>query len=318
MERGMTVRGLARMVDLSASLISQIETGRSSPSVSTLYAITAALDISIEDVFSAGSPRRPAAGDAPTGATADAVETKRSSQSARRGRNAAESAEISADAAGPGAQTAVDVAAAAGPAVNTGTSGDAAAGLGGGVNSGASGGAGAGAGMGGNASAATVAAPAGGMGSGAPGNANAAAGSVAAAGALAGADRSANSAANQGLRQLQRKRRVGPVVAAGEREVLQLDSGVTWELLGQLPDAHVDFLRITYAPGGSSSGAGVLMRHSGTEFGHVLSGQLTLTLGFDTYVLNPGDSVSFDCSTPHSYANHGTEPAMGVWFVAER
>jgi quercetin dioxygenase-like cupin family protein len=141
---------------------------------------------------------------------------------------------------------------------------------------------------------------------------------VAAAGALAGADRSANSAANQGLRQLQRKRRVGPVVAANEREVLQLDSGVTWELLGQLPDTHVDFLRITYAPGGSSSGAGVLMRHSGTEFGHVLSGQLTLTLGFDTYVLNPGDSVSFDCSTPHSYANHGTEPAMGVWFVAER
>src|SRR5690606_14243451 len=47
----MTVRGLARVVDVSASLISQIETGKSSPSVSTLYAITAALDISIEDVF---------------------------------------------------------------------------------------------------------------------------------------------------------------------------------------------------------------------------------------------------------------------------
>ena len=117
---------------------------------------------------------------------------------------------------------------------------------------------------------------------------------------------------------LQRKRRVGPVVAQGEREVLHLDSGVTWELLGQLPDTHVDFLRITYAPGGSSSGIGVLMRHSGTEWGHVLAGQLTLTLGFDTYVLNPGDSVSFDCSTPHSYANHGMEPAVGVWFVAER
>ena len=71
-------------------------------------------------------------------------------------------------------------------------------------------------------------------------------------------------------------------------------------------------------PAGSSSGAGVLMRHSGTEWGHVLAGQLTLTLGFDTYVLNPGDSVSFDCSTPHSYANHGIEPAIGVWFVAER
>ena len=90
------------------------------------------------------------------------------------------------------------------------------------------------------------------------------------------------------------------------------------ELLGQLPDTHVDFLRITYEPGGSSSGMGVLMRHSGPEWGHVLQGQLTLTPGFDQYVLNPGDSVSFDCSTPHSYANHGTEPAIGIWFVAER
>jgi hypothetical protein len=45
---------------------------------------------------------------------------------------------------------------------------------------------------------------------------------------------------------------------------------------------------------------------------------LTLVLGFDTYELAPGDSVSFDCATPHAYANHGTEPAVGVWWVLER
>jgi len=215
--RGMSVRGLARQVDVSASLISQIETGKSSPSVSTLYAITAALEISIEDVFVLN-------------ATPAAV------------------------AAGP-TQLATAIATAA------------------------------------------VAAP---VHPGFPGSAT------------------SPGPTSQGLRMLQRQRRVGPVVAQGEREVLHLDSGVTWELLGQLPDTHVDFLRITYAPGGSSSGVGVLMRHSGTEWGHMLTGQLTLTLGFDTYVLNPGDSVSFDCSTPHSYANHGMEPAVGVWFVAER
>ncbi|MBX6748178.1 MAG: cupin domain-containing protein [Micromonosporaceae bacterium] len=135
---------------------------------------------------------------------------------------------------------------------------------------------------------------------------------------VASVDRSGESVVTQGLRHFAQKRRVGPVVTPEAREVLRLDSGVTWELLGQIPDTHVDFLRITYEPGGSSSGMGVLMRHSGTEWGHVLSGQLTLTLGFEQYVLNPGDSVSFDCSTPHSYANHGTEPAVGVWFVAER
>ena len=47
-------------------------------------------------------------------------------------------------------------------------------------------------------------------------------------------------------------------------------------------------------------------------------GWARLTLGFDRYVLEPGDSVSFDCSTPHNYANHGSEPAIGIWFVAER
>jgi DNA-binding XRE family transcriptional regulator len=41
--QGLTVRGLARDIGVSASLISQIETNKSRPSVSTLYAITNAL-----------------------------------------------------------------------------------------------------------------------------------------------------------------------------------------------------------------------------------------------------------------------------------
>jgi transcriptional regulator with XRE-family HTH domain len=201
-KRGLSVRGLARVVDVSPSLISQIETGKSSPSVSTLYAITNALQISIEDVF----------GEPDDGMAANALEVP---------------------APRPSFPSAI-------------------------------------------------------------------------------------SATRQGLQMLANQRRVGPVVRQAEREVLHLDSGVTWELLGQLPHTHVDFLRISYAPGGSSSGAGMLMRHSGTEYGHVLSGRLTLNLGFDTYQLDPGDSVSFDCSTPHAYANHGIEPAVGVWWVLER
>jgi transcriptional regulator with XRE-family HTH domain/quercetin dioxygenase-like cupin family protein len=249
----MTVRGLARVVDVSASLISQIETGKSSPSVSTLYAITAALEISIEDIF----------GTAPGGA--------------RRGANgAAEPADLALAAA---------VAAGVAPVERT-------------------------------AAAPAQAAPAPVI-SPAP-SPSTPISPVTAPAEAPPVDRSGESAVSQGLRHLAQKRRVGPVVTPEAREVLRLDSGVTWELLGQLPDTHVDFLRITYEPGGSSSGVGVLMRHSGTEWGHVLQGQLTLSLGFERYVLNPGDSISFDCSTPHSYANHGAEPAVGIWFVAER
>jgi quercetin dioxygenase-like cupin family protein len=115
-----------------------------------------------------------------------------------------------------------------------------------------------------------------------------------------------------------RERRVGPVVHPDDREALTLESGVTWELLGQVPGVHVDFLLVTYQPGGSSSVSGALMRHSGTEYGYLISGALILTLGFDEHHLRAGDAISFDSTTPHGYRNEGDEPAIGVWFVADR
>ncbi|MPY38782.1 helix-turn-helix transcriptional regulator, partial [Streptomyces phyllanthi] len=62
LERGMSLRALAREIGVSASLVSQIETGKSQPSVSTLYAITTALSISVEALFDArdATPASPA------------------------------------------------------------------------------------------------------------------------------------------------------------------------------------------------------------------------------------------------------------------
>jgi transcriptional regulator with XRE-family HTH domain len=182
---GVTVRGLARDVGISASMVSQIETGKAQPSVSTLYAITTALGITVEDVFSPSAELRA------TSEREEALEALR---------------------------------------------GD----------------------------------------------------------------------------------RLGPLVRSEQRRILQLDSGVTWELLGDLPQHTVDFLRVTYAPGGTSSSNGGLMRHPGSEYGHLLAGELVLTLGFEEMVLRPGDSISFDSTTPHRYRNEGSEPAVGIWFVIER
>lgn len=189
--RGVSLRSLARSVGLSPSLISQIETGKCRPSVSTLYAITTALGVSVEDVFE----EQPADGKA-------------------------------------GQETAAEA-------------------------------------------------------------------GVTEAGRFSGTDGTA------------------PVVHPGEREVLELDSGVTWERLGHVPGSHVDFLRVTHAPGATSSPAGQLMRHGGTEYGYLVEGELTVTLGFRTCRLRPGDSISFASSTPHSYRNEGTVPSVGIWFVTE-
>ena len=188
--REVTIRALARVVGVSPSLISQIETGKSQPSVSTLYGITSTLGLSLEDLFDAS----------------DADET-----------------------AEPPA-----------------------------------------------------------------------------------ADQS-------GLRYLRsdRAKGVGPHVSSDERELLTLESGVTWERLGLVPNHHVEFLLVTYQPGSASSPDGRLMRHSGTEYAYLISGTLELTLGFDKYPLAPGDSACFESTRPHAYHNHGDVPAIGVWFVVE-
>ena len=51
LERGLSLRALARQLDVSPSLVSQIETGRNQPSVRTLYAMVSQLGVSLDDVF---------------------------------------------------------------------------------------------------------------------------------------------------------------------------------------------------------------------------------------------------------------------------
>jgi transcriptional regulator with XRE-family HTH domain len=57
---GLTLRELARRLEVSPSLVSQIETGKSQPSVRTLYAIVTELDISLDELFAPpdGPPER--------------------------------------------------------------------------------------------------------------------------------------------------------------------------------------------------------------------------------------------------------------------
>ncbi|WP_369174070.1 helix-turn-helix domain-containing protein [Streptomyces sp. R28] len=229
--RGLSLRGLAREVGVSASLVSQIENGKSQPSVSTLYAITTALGISVESLFDAGEATtvRPVA--AAPGTAAGAAPGA-----------------VAGAAPGPAPRTAPRTAPGAAPG------------------------------------AALSAAP----------------GTVLHALAAFAADPG---------------RRIGPLVTPDEREVLELDSGVVWERLGHVPGTDVDFLQVTYRPGGASSSSGGLMRHAGTEYGCLTSGELILTLGFDEYTLRPGDAVCFESTIPHRYRNDGDVPAVGVWFV---
>jgi transcriptional regulator with XRE-family HTH domain len=48
---GLTLRELARQADVSPSLISQIENGKSQPSVATLYTFSRLLNVSVDELF---------------------------------------------------------------------------------------------------------------------------------------------------------------------------------------------------------------------------------------------------------------------------
>jgi DNA-binding XRE family transcriptional regulator/quercetin dioxygenase-like cupin family protein len=201
-QAGLSLRELARRLDISASALSQIETGKSRPSVRTLYALVSELGLSMDDLFDNQSDTTGKASSNPTG------------------------------------------------------------------------------GVGGNGGSAGVHVERGGA--------------------------------------LQAGPNGGPVQTAASRSKLELDTGVTWERLTSGHDPLVDFLFCTYEVGGASNAHANLVRHSGQEYGIVLKGELDVTVGFETYHLRAGDSVSFNSNEPHVLENKGTEPAEAIWFVIGR
>lgn len=110
----------------------------------------------------------------------------------------------------------------------------------------------------------------------------------------------------------------GPIQRANERQRIRLASGVIWERLTTHSEPGVEFLHVVYEVGGASGPEDSFQRHAGHEWGHVISGVLSVRIGFREYRLEPGDSVSLDSTTPHRLANAGDTPVHAIWFVAGR
>ncbi|HEV2450999.1 MAG TPA: XRE family transcriptional regulator [Streptosporangiaceae bacterium] len=107
----------------------------------------------------------------------------------------------------------------------------------------------------------------------------------------------------------------GIVQRAGTRRTIDLASGVRWERLTPGPDERADFLEVIYEPSGHSTDARRPLRHDGHEYGLITSGTLHATVGFDTFVLTPGDSIAFDSAVPHLYWNDTAADVHAVWAV---
>jgi transcriptional regulator with XRE-family HTH domain len=105
------------------------------------------------------------------------------------------------------------------------------------------------------------------------------------------------------------------IARASDRRGIELQTGIRWERLAAWAEPEVEFIYNIYEAGSASSAANALVRHTGREFGIVTSGQLHVTVGFDEYVLGPGDAIAFESSIPHRLFNQGPEPAHAIWIV---
>jgi transcriptional regulator with XRE-family HTH domain len=115
-----------------------------------------------------------------------------------------------------------------------------------------------------------------------------------------------------------RSKGASPIQRGHDRQHIRLASGVIWERLTTRAEPGVEFLYVIYDVGGASSSDDSHQRHAGHEWGYVVSGVLQVTIGFEAHVLESGDSVSFDSTTPHRLANIGDTPVHAIWFVLGR
>jgi quercetin dioxygenase-like cupin family protein len=104
-----------------------------------------------------------------------------------------------------------------------------------------------------------------------------------------------------------------PVQRAANRQAIRLASGVVWERLTTASLGSMDFLFVTYEVGGASSSEEALHRHPGQELGFIVSGRLEVRVGGKVHVLEAGDAIAFDSTTPHRLLNIGPEPVHAIW-----
>ena len=106
----------------------------------------------------------------------------------------------------------------------------------------------------------------------------------------------------------------GIVQRRNTRPHICLEHRVRWERLNPVPETAAEFLEVFYDVGGGSISGDQAIRHNGREYGLVLEGSLSIQVGFETHVLEAGDSIAFDSTVPHRFWNSGEVPVRAVWF----
>lgn len=108
--------------------------------------------------------------------------------------------------------------------------------------------------------------------------------------------------------------RVGEVLRQKDRATYRYpETGVFDEILSSDPTGRLEVIHSRIEPGG---GTGAAYTHgSDAEFVLVEHGSVCITVGEDEFVLERGDTLSFDGSLRHAIRNDSDEVAEVIWVM---
>jgi transcriptional regulator with XRE-family HTH domain len=104
------------------------------------------------------------------------------------------------------------------------------------------------------------------------------------------------------------------VVRAHEGKKLRCGPGISVELLSAHPfGKNIQPHCLVLRPGAGREDSSV---YPSEECGFVLRGELTVTVGEETFVLAAGDSIHYHRHQPHSWRNNGDQECVVLWTVS--
>ena len=104
-----------------------------------------------------------------------------------------------------------------------------------------------------------------------------------------------------------------PVVRRDQRRVID-DELCRREYLMHLDDPLLEVAELIVAPGGQSRPH--LARHSGRDYGVVITGEIVVEFDSRIETLRRGDYIAFDADSPHRLVNRSKKPARVLWIIA--
>jgi transcriptional regulator with XRE-family HTH domain len=97
---------------------------------------------------------------------------------------------------------------------------------------------------------------------------------------------------------------------AGQRPAVAFAHGVMEDLGAGLSSRGAEPFIVTLEPNADSGPDPIV--HTGREFVYCLEGRLAYTIGEQTFLLEPGDSLLFEAFLPHRWQNAGSTPSRSL------